>query len=302
MSSREAMYWTAVCKQGESSTQTQCLLCPHNCLITEKKSGLCGVRENVGGKLVASGYGIVSSIALDPIEKKPLYMFHPGSNILSIGGFGCNFKCQFCQNHEISMPEQGGRPLVSQNASRGPGSELHPDDIARLAVQHVPDKNIGVAYTYNEPLINYEFLFDCAKLVRAAGLKNILVTNGYINKEPLEKLLPHIDAMNIDVKGFTEQFYNKLCGTLNEVKKTVVAARPFCHVEVTTLVIPGENEDDIEDIAKWLAAIDPNIPLHLSRFFPRYNYKNKDQTPQETVTRLRDKALKHLNNVFCGNM
>ena len=312
-SHREAMFWDAA-----ENNIVRCGLCPHRCRIPPGAAGYCRVRENREGELIAAGYGQVSSVALDPIEKKPLYMFHPGKNILSIGGFGCNFRCPFCQNFEISMKFDALR----QNARL-----MRPHDIAELAVRTVQDGNIGVAYTYNEPLIGYEFVYDCAKLVREAGLCNVLVTNGYINEEPLEMLLPMIDAMNIDLKGFTGGFYNEVSRpnmakprthnigtrtseadrrTLEEVKRTIIAAQALCHVEVTTLVIPGSdsqgNENDIEELAKWLASIDSSIPLHLTRFFPRFQMTDRAPTPRETIIRLRETAKKYLTNVFAGNM
>jgi len=179
---------------------------------------------------------------------------------------------------------------------------LSPDEVAALALQTVPNGNIGVAYTYNEPLIGYEYLYDCARLVHGAGLYNVIVTNGYINKEPLENLLPLIDAMNIDLKGFTNDFYKKVGGSLEAVKETIALSCVNCHVEVTTLIIPDENEDDIEGLAKWLSSIDPDIPLHLSRFFPRYRYSDREPTPRETIYKLRETAKIYLKNVFAGNI
>jgi len=305
----KAMYWSAA-----ENGSVRCGLCPHRCHIAEDAAGLCSVRLNNGGELVASGYGLVSSVALDPIEKKPLYMFHPGKRVLSIGGFGCNLRCRFCQNFEISMVHEGnyGLGIMNSESTRagrlqgddvsGRSKRLSPDDIRRLAVQTVPEGNIGVAYTYNEPLIGYEFLCDCAELVRKEGLYNVIVTNGYINREPLEILLTKIDAMNIDLKGFTEGFYRNVGGSLEAVKETITLSHEQCHVEVTTLVIPDENESDIEGLAKWLSSISPDIPLHLSRFFPRYRYADRSPTPRETIIKLRDTAKKHLKNVFAGNM
>ena len=306
--SREAMYWSAA-----ENRNVRCGLCPHRCNITENAAGICGVRKNQGGVMIASGYGQISSVALDPIEKKPLYMFHPGKSILSIGGFGCNLRCPFCQNHEISMqvPNFGATPAMPTEGAHVTGSRTAgsrtayaraPGEIAALAVQTMPDGNIGVAYTYNEPLIDYEFIYDCAKQVRDAGLKNVLVTNGYINKEPLKNLLPMIDAMNIDLKGFSDSFYKKLGGKVEPVKETIALSQKHCHVEVTTLVIPGENEDDIEEIAKWLSKIDQEIPLHLSRFFPRHRYTNKAPTPRDTIYKLQKTANGYLKHVFTGNM
>ena len=301
---RQAMYWS-MAEDGNVS----CELCPHRCRIAENKAGQCGVRENCGGGLIAAGYGIISSIALDPIEKKPLYMFCPGKQILSIGGFGCNLSCPFCQNFEISIEATnsafGVRDSEYSRVGRlknAKGQELSPEDIAELAVQAVPAGNIGVAYTYNEPLIGYEFLYDCAGHVRDAGLYNVIVTNGYINAEPLKDLLPFVDAMNVDLKGFSDRFYNMVGGTQKEVTQTIETVVNYCHIEVTTLVIPGENEDDIEALAKWLSMIDPDIPLHLSRFFPRYKFSDREPTQRETILRLRDTAKEYLNNVFAGNM
>jgi len=308
---REAMYWSAV-----ENGSAQCGLCPHCCVIAENSVGICGVRENRNGVLTASGYGRVSSIALDPIEKKPLYMFHPGKRILSVGGFGCNLKCPFCQNFEISVLAPSPRELSAKltegvlapsprelSAKLTEGAPPYsPTEIAALAIQTVPNGNIGVAYTYNEPLIGYEFVYDCAMLVRDAGLCNALVTNGYINTEPLNNLLPLIDAMNIDLKGFTDGFYRKLGGKLETVKEAITLSRKYCHVEVTTLVIPGENENEIEELARWLASIDPDIPLHLTRFFPRYRYSDRAPTPRDTIHKLQAIAMRYLKNVFTGNM
>ena len=309
-----AKYWSAA-----EDGSVRCGLCPHRCHIAENAQGLCGARENCDGELIASGYGVVSSVALDPIEKKPLHMFSPGKNIVSIGGFGCNLRCMFCQNHEIAsqwssvrrreerigrQEKEIGRPNAEAagGARDREGRRLTPEDVVALAVQTVADGNVGVAYTYNEPLIGYEFVYDCAELVRGAGLKNALVTNGYINEEPLADVLPLIDAMNIDLKAYTNGFYNDVGGNLETVKRTIELAQKSCHVEVTTLVIPGENDGDIEGIARWLASVDSNIPLHLSRFFPRYRYSDREPTSRAMILDLQEKAKKHLANVFAGNM
>ena len=273
----------------------KCELCPHNCLIPESKTGICGVRRNTGGKLYAASYGLVSSLALDPIEKKPLYRFHPGKKILSIGSFGCNLRCPFCQNSDISMEYQYLWPKTNPTA---------PAYIAALATKAIPQGNLGVAYTYNEPLVGYEFVFDCAKLVREAGLLNVLVTNGHLSRAPLEKMLPYIDAVNIDLKGFTDSFYKKLGCSLEAVKNTIEQCFRLCHVEITTLIIPEENdaEDEITALAQWIASLDPLIPLHLSRFFPRYRYAHKTATSRETIYRLSAIARNHLTHVYTGNM
>ena len=186
--------------------------------------------------------------------------------------------------------------------SRPSGKRISADDIVRQALDTVSAGNIGVAYTYNEPLIAYEFLKDCTQAIRRAGLKNVLVTNGCINQKPLETLLLNIDAMNIDLKAFSESFYKKIGGDLKTVKNTIIQAHKSCHIEVTTLVIPGENENDVEAIAKWLSNINPNIPLHLTRFFPRYKYSDKLPTPIETLVQLQKTTQKYLQNVFIGNV
>ena len=286
--SRIAEFWSL-----DKDDAALCELCPHGCIIAPGKTGICGVRENQAGALIAAGYGEISSIALDPIEKKPLYLFYPGSNILSIGGFGCNLHCRFCQNYEISKQYRD----IRKEARR-----MAPSDVIAIAVSNVPKGNIGVAYTYNEPFIGYEFVYDCSKLAFEEGLKNVLVTNGYVSKKPLESILPLIDAMNIDLKGFSSSFYENVGGSLEAVLETIALSAKRCHVEVTTLVIPGENEDDIIDISKWLAAIDPGIPLHLSRFFPRYLMSDREPTPRDTIYKLQAAAKKYLKNVFVGNM
>jgi pyruvate formate lyase activating enzyme len=286
---RHAMFYSS------GNGTVNCALCPHMCKIPENSKGFCGVRKNIGGKLYAESYGRVSAVALDPVEKKPLYMFHPKKYVLSAGSFGCNFRCPFCQNCDIST-EYGER---WQN-----GEYVSPEHLVKLAEKTVPDGNIGVAYTYNEPFIGYEFVYDCSKLARNAGLANIAVTNGYINHEPLEEILPFIDAMNIDLKGFSDGFYKKIKGGFETVKETVGLSRKRCHVEITTLIIPGENdsEEEITELAKWLASLNPEIPLHLTRFFPRYKYSGRQPTPRETILKLAGTAGKYLKNVFAGNM
>ena len=281
-----AQYW-----ESKESKVIRCVLCPNHCNIHEGKTGKCGVRVNINGELFADGYGKVTSIALDPIEKKPLYHFHSGKKIVSIGGYGCNFHCPFCQNYIISQEYQNIKT-----------DHLSPEIIADVARQALPDGNIGVAYTYNEPLIGYEFVKDCAELIKQAGLVNVLVTNGYINKEPLNELLPLIDAMNVDIKGYHSGTYNEVGGTLEAVLRTVEMSSKICHVEVTTLILPNENEEDVEEIARWLSEIDSNTPYHLSRSFPRYKSKSNQATPPETMYKLRDIARKYLSNVYIGNM
>ena len=269
-----------------------CNLCPHNCHIQLNKTGICGVRRFDGQQVISATYGKVSGMAFDPIEKKPLCRFYPGSNILSIGSFGCNLSCPFCQNYRIAK-EFGQYPY-----------EIYkPTEIADLALQAKSRGNIGVAYTYNEPLVGYEFVLDCAKEVKKLGLQNVLVTNGYLNQEPLLKLLPHIDAMNIDLKGFRQDFYKKLGGSLEPVLHFIETAAESCHVELTCLIIPDENDsiEEMKEMTTWIASLNPEIPLHISRFFPQYRYAHKAITPREHILKLAQIAREKLKYVYLGN-
>ncbi|MDR1741466.1 MAG: AmmeMemoRadiSam system radical SAM enzyme [Synergistaceae bacterium] len=272
----------------------QCRLCPHGCIIRDGKTGMCGVRRNCEGTLVSDFYGVVSSMALDPIEKKPLARFHPGSFILSIGGLGCNMRCSFCQNSAISQPRFG--------TSKTETEFLSPQQLLDTA-RSVPG-NVGVAFTYNEPLIGIEYLLDAAPLLRSEGLETVLVTNGMVEPEPLRELLPHVSAMNIDVKAFTDGFYARMGGDLRTVKRSVEMCAPLCHVEVTTLVIPGENdgEEEIRALSVWLASVSRELPLHLTRFFPRHKMLDKAPTPTDTLYRLADVARRELEFVYVGNV
>ena len=268
-----------------------CGLCPHCCKIPPDKRGLCGVRHNQNGTLIAESYGRITSMALDPIEKKPLYHFYPGAKILSLGSYGCNFRCGFCQNHEISMRQAAFR-------------ELSPEDVAAASRDAAPKGNIGVAYTYNEPFISYEFVADCARLIVEQGQKNVLVTNGFICKEPLEQLLPFLHAMNIDLKSFRPEFYREIGGRLEDVQRTIASAAPRCHLEVTTLVIPGKNDcpEEMRALSQWLATINPDIPLHISRFFPAHKMRDIPATPVKTVLQLVEVARQNLRYVYPGNI
>lgn len=270
-----------------------CELCFHHCALDEGQTGLCRARACQDGKIVSLNYGKLTSLALDPIEKKPLRRFHPGSLILSVGSFGCNMRCPFCQNHEISMAGDSGIPTV----------EVSPEQLAAQAAELVPHGSIGVAYTYNEPLTGYEYVRDCAALVHEQGMVNVLVTNGTVEEEPWRALLPLVDAANIDLKGFTPSWYRRLGGDLETVKRSIVLAAERCHVEVTTLLIPGENdsEEEIRELARWLASISSEIPLHLSRFFPQYQMVDRLPTPVEQVYRLSEAAQEYLSHVYTGN-
>ncbi|MCL2322550.1 MAG: AmmeMemoRadiSam system radical SAM enzyme [Oscillospiraceae bacterium] len=282
---KEALFWE---KQEEN---IHCLLCPVNCTISNGKYGFCKIRKNIDGGLYALNYGKITSIAIDPMEKKPLYRFYPGSRILSIGGYSCNMRCPFCQNYSISME----KPDLM---------DLSPEDLLKLAKKYAPSGNIGVAYTYNEPFINYEYLLDSSKLIKENGLKNVIVTNGYVNKEPLLKVLPFIDAMNIDLKGFTDEFYKKLSGNLNSIKSIIEIAAKMCHVEITTLIIPGENDskEEMKELSSFIANINEDIPLHISRFFPNYKMLDKEKTPKGTLFELKKIADENLKYVYLGNI
>ena len=269
--------------------RVHCNLCPHGCTIAQGKSGLCIARENRNGTLTAANYGQATSVAMDPIEKKPLYHFHPGADILSIGSWGCNFRCSFCQNSGISQ-------------QRAASEYLAPEKAVELARQR---KSIGIAYTYNEPLISFEYLCDTGKLAREAGLANVLVTNGFINPEPLAELLPFVDAMNIDIKSIQDDFYRDLCsGRVKPVLDTAVAARKSTHVEITNLIIPEHNDShrDLALLADWIAAnLGNDTPVHLSAHFPRHRLRAKS-TPPETLHMAYEIFRQHLHFVYLGNI
>lgn len=240
----------------------KCLLCPHGCKLAPDATGLCRARKNVAGDLYSLNYERLASVALDPIEKKPLRHFHPGKRILSVGTFGCNFKCSYCQNWSISQKDIRTELVKSS-------------ELADLALKYVDGGNIGVAYTYNEPSIWYEYVLESAELVRKRGLANVLVTNGFINSEPLSQLLPYIDAMNIDVKAFNGEFYDRYCkGSLDTVMETVEQAVGSCHVEITTLIIPGLNDstDEIGKLAKWLSSLKTRYCAAPNKVLPKLPY------------------------------
>ena len=273
-----------------------CQVCMHRCALSPGQTGLCRARKNVDGTIRCDNYGQITSMALDPIEKKPLKNFRPGSLILSVGSYGCNLRCPFCQNHEISMA----------GSAEARAKYVSPRQLADTALEWKERKksgNIGIAYTYNEPLTGWEYVRDTARLVREYGMVNVLVTNGTIEETPWLELLPLIDAANIDLKGFTPEWYDRLGGDLETAKRSITLAAERCHVEVTTLLIPGENdsEKEIRSLAQWLASVDRNIPLHLSRFFPRYQMTDKPPTTVERVHRLADTAREYLSFVYTGN-
>lgn len=269
-----------------------CALCFHRCSLAEGQTGVCRARANRDGTIIPLNYGRLTALALDPIEKKPLRRFHPGSRILSVGSFGCNLHCPFCQNAEIAAAGE-------ESCTRDCTPERLVQEALRLRVQG----NIGVAYTYNEPVVGYEYVRDCAELVHRAELLNVLVTNGVIEEQPWRELLPLLDAVNIDLKGFTPGWYQRLGGDLETVKRSIALAASRCHLEVTTLVVTGENDGEAEmrELSRWLASLSPEIPLHVSRFFPRHRMQDRPPTPVQSVYRLAEVAREALLYVYTGN-
>ena len=283
----------------------RCDVCFRHCEIADGQLGFCGARTCKDGVVVADNYGCLTSLALDPIEKKPLCRFHSGSNILSVGSYGCNLRCPFCQNYSISWSEHA---LNSKSRTE----HLSPDDLVQTALDCRKRGNIGLAFTYNEPLIGYEYVRDTAKKAHDAGLVNVLVTNGTAELSVLEEILPCIDAMNIDLKGFTDRYYQDvLKGSRQMVMDFIRRAVRGCHVELTTLIVPGENdtEEEIRELSAWIAGLDglPNgksgcdIPLHITRFFPRFQMLDRKATDISLVYRLADVAREQLEFVYVGN-
>ncbi|HEY3398657.1 MAG TPA: AmmeMemoRadiSam system radical SAM enzyme [Armatimonadota bacterium] len=282
----EARWWEP---QAELAA---CHLCPWQCRIKPGAVGVCGVRQNQDGRLISLNYGQVTSIGLDPIEKKPLYHFHPGASILSLGTFGCNLSCSFCQNWQISK----GRPATQ---------ELSPTQAVELAEEYRESQgNIGLAYTYNEPFIWAEYVQDTGTLAHERGLYNVLVTNGVVEAEPLEELLPLIDALNVDIKFWRKEHYQELCGGPGwQARETVEHAWGRCHVEITVLIIPGYNDarEELENIFTWAAGVSPDLVVHLSRYHPAYKLQ-VPPTPPEALLMAYQIAKQHLNYVYVGNI
>lgn len=275
----------------EEKDKIRCKICPHNCIIAENKFGICRVRTVKSKIPIAINYGEVTSMAVDPIEKKPLYHFKPSKEILSIGSFGCNMTCSFCQNYEISQ----GKPKTQYV-----NIEKLFDIIKQL------ENNAGIAFTYNEPFMWYEYMYDITKSIKEnySDTNVVVVTNGYINEEPLMKLLPYVDAMNADLKGYTNRYYNNICGAkLEPVLETIKRCNDNCHVEITTLLVSEENDsmEETRQILEFIASIDENIPLHLSRYFPRYKMEN-EATKVEIIKEAQNEAKKYLKHVYIGNV
>ena len=282
-----------------------CKVCFRHCVIPEGGLGFCGARSCEDGVVKAANYGRVTSLALDPIEKKPLSRFRPGSMILSAGSYGCNLRCPFCQNYQISWSDEARR--LAKTAEYIP-----PEELTSIAVRTRDRGNIGVAFTYNEPLIGYEYIRDTARLVREEGMVNVIVTNGTASTEVLSELAPYIDAMNIDLKGFTDHYYNGVLGGDRAMTMAFIEeAVKHCHVELTTLIVPGENdsEDEMREMCAWIASltgpdgnnIGKDIPLHISRFFPRFNMTDRKATDVMHIYRLADIARGQLRYVYTGN-
>jgi pyruvate formate lyase activating enzyme len=278
----QAKYYT------KDKDKIKCLLCPNYCIIADGKVGRCFGRKNISGKLYAINYGEVISMSLDPIEKKPLYHFYPGSKIISVATYGCNLLCPFCQNWEISHQTVPGRYFEPKSLLE---TAMHPD-------------SIGISYTYTEPLIWFEYLMDICPLVKKAGLQNVLVTNGMINEEPLRELLPYIDAMNIDLKSIRPEFYDGFIkGNLPTVLNTIKISKSACHIELTNLLIPTKNDsiDDMTELVNFVASLGRDTVLHFSRYFPHYKL-NIPATPTETLSRAYEIAKKKLDYVYIGNV
>ena len=279
-----------------------CDVCFRQCKIEEGSTGFCGARTCRDGKIVAANYGRLTSLALDPIEKKPLKMFHPGSQILSLGSYGCNLRCPFCQNSSISWSQKAFE-------YKDKADYYEPEEIVKAASDLRPRGNIGLAFTYNEPLIGYEFVRDTAKLSKEAGMENVLVTNGTATLKVLGEISPYIDAMNIDLKAFTTGFYkNFLDGDFQMVKDFIQTAARSCHVELTTLIIPNENdsEEEMRELSAWVAGLEnqlnKKIPLHITRFFPTFKLTDRNPTSIPTIMRLVEIAKENLEFVFPGNV
>jgi pyruvate formate lyase activating enzyme len=283
---REAAYY-----EKRKEGLTRCGLCPQACGISEGSTGICRTRTTSGTRLELLNYGEYTSLGMDPIEKKPLYHFYPGWDILSIGGRGCNLTCDFCQNCEIS---QGDAPT----------RQIEPEQLA-AEVENYRGRSIGIAFTYNEPFIWFEFIRDTAPLVKKNGQKIVLVTNGFVNPEPLRELLPYIDAMNVDLKSFDDEFYRKYCGgSVAPVKDTIsAAAAAGVWIEVTLLLIPSlnDNPDMLRAQAEWIASISKNIPFHISRYHPCHKL-DLPPTPLNTLKRAWEIASEHLNYAYLGNV
>lgn len=277
----------------KSDSKLECTLCPHYCKLLPGKSGICGARKNTGEKIELLTYGVISGNSLDPVEKKPLYHFFPGTNIFSVGSYGCNMRCDYCQNYHISQR------IPDEYTIR-----VKPENLINEALHSI--NNIGIAFTYNEPVIWFEFIKDVSWLAKENNIRTALISNGFINQEPLMEVISFIDAFNVDLKAFNDDFYRKLTGSeIKPVKESIsTIGRSGRHLEITTLIIPGYNDscDEMDEEARWIASeAGRETPLHLSRYFPMYKREDRS-TPVDTIKKLSEIALKHLDYVYTGNM
>jgi len=288
---KEAMLYSPL-EEGK----VRCYLCNHHCIISPSKRGICGVRENQEGKLYTLVFGRAISLNVDPIEKKPIFHLYPGSTSFSIATVGCNFRCLQCQNHEISqMPADQGRI---------DGSTVAPSKIVSLAKEH---RCQSISYTYTEPTIYFEYAYETAALASKDGIKNIFVTNGYMTEEALKTIQPYLDAANVDLKSFQEKFYKEICGSrLKPVLENLKLMREMgIWVEITTLVIPTLNDSDkeFEEIAQFIVSLGPEVPWHISAFYPTYKMLNLPRTPASLLQRAREIGIKAgLRYVYWGNI
>ncbi len=281
---REALFFEEV-----DDDTIRCELCPHHCILKPNQVGICKVRKNVRGVLYSLNYGMVSAAAMDPIEKKPFFHFHPGESIFSVGSWGCNMSCPFCQNWEISQEKPRLRTFSpTQLVSIAQGND-----------------SFGIAYTYSEPVVWFEYVLDCARNALKEGLANVIITNGYIEEQPFRLLTQYFSAMNVDLKSFNKEYYHRvLHGERDVVMKNIeFAHQSGVHIEVTTLIVPQDNdsEKEIDELASWLSDVDRSIPLHLSRYYPNYKY-DRPPTEPEKMEKLYEIAKEHLDFVYVGNL
>ena len=285
---KEAMFYEKL-----PDGKVRCNLCHHRCILRDNQVGICKVRKNIGGKLYTLVYGKPIAMHVDPIEKKPLFHFLPGSRAFSIATVGCNFRCKFCQNWDISQPDR----II--------GYDVPPDAVVQLALRY---ESQVIAYTYTEPTIFYEYAYDTARIAHQYGLKNVFVTNGYITREALEAIAPYLDGANIDIKGYNRDFYLRYIGAkLEKVLETVRTYKELgIWLEITTLIVPGFNDSDesLRSVAQFIHdELGPDTPWHISRFFPHYKMRNLPPTPLETLLRARDIGLQvGLNYIYIGNV
>ncbi len=288
---KQALFWE------KTESEVKCGICSNNCILPNNTVSRCSSRMNINGEMKLLNYGKISSIAVDPIEKKPLYHFYPGTKVLSVGGWGCNFKCLHCQNWQISQSDE-----FKENSVR----YLSPERLIELAKE---SKSSGIAWTYNEPTVDFEYTLDCAKLAKQEGLYTVYVTNGYISKEALDCIAPYLDAFRVDIKSFEDSFYQEISAVKsyeNVLNSTLIAKSHNMHIECITNIIPNknDNEENLEKIAKWIEEnLGNSTPWHVTKFHPANKLSNIDPTPIETLK----KAYKigkqnNLSHVYLGNV